>query len=91
MQKPCKSLWLDIDCGGPGKDTEIEQSTGPYLKATLDKKEGQGYKGSQKVLLGSLLDLPPPTIVDSGNGWHLYWAFTEEVPRDQWIPLADRP
>tara|TARA_R110002020_G_scaffold115233_4_gene264980 strand:- start:2773 stop:5607 length:2835 start_codon:yes stop_codon:yes gene_type:complete len=79
-----QSLWLDIDCG-PGKDTEIEQSTG-LPKGYASKKEG--YKAAKKFW--ELLDLPPPTIVDSGNGWHLYWAFTEEVPRDQWIPLADR-
>ena len=79
-----QSLWLDIDCGA-GKDTEVEQSTG-LPKGYASKKEG--LKEAKKFW--ELLDLPEPTIVDSGNGLHLYWAFTEEVPRDKWIPLADR-
>ena len=79
-----QSLWLDIDCGA-GKDTEIEQSTG-LPKGYAGKK--QGYQAAKKFW--ELLDLPAPTVVDSGHGLHLYWAFSEEVPRDQWIPLADR-
>ena len=79
-----QSLWLDIDCG-VGKDKEIEQST-QLPKGYATKKEG--YQAAKKFW--ELLDLPVPSVVDSGNGLHLYWAFTEEVPRDQWIPLCDR-
>ena len=79
-----QSLWLDLDCGA-GKDTEIEQSTG-LPKGYANKKEAL----QEAKKFWELLDLPPPTLVDSGHGLHLYWAFTEEVPRDQWIPLADR-
>jgi len=79
-----QSLWLDIDCGA-GKDKEIEQSTG-LPKGYAGKKEG--YQAAKKFW--KLLDLPDPTVVDSGHGLHLYWAFSEEVPRDKWIPLADR-
>ena len=56
-----QSLWLDIDCG-PGKDTEVEQSTG-LPKGYASKKEG--YKAAKKFW--ELLDLPPPTVVDSCN------------------------
>lgn len=34
--------------------------------------------------------LPRPTLVDSGYGWHVYWALTEEVQRTQWEPVARR-
>lgn len=33
-------------------------------------------------------DLPPPVIVDSGNGIHAYWAFDSDIPADRWKPYA---
>lgn len=33
--------------------------------------------------------MPMPTIVDSGNGIHVYWVFTEDMPKADWQPLAD--
>lgn len=32
--------------------------------------------------------LPDPIIVTSGGGLHAYWPFTEDVPADQWLPVA---
>ncbi len=35
--------------------------------------------------------LPPPTlVVSSGNGLHVYWAFTKDVPKDIWLTVAKR-
>jgi hypothetical protein len=34
--------------------------------------------------------LPRPTLVDSGYGWHVYWALTEEIAPNQWEPAARR-
>ncbi len=35
--------------------------------------------------------IPAPSIlVHSGNGVHVYWAFTESVPLARWQPMADR-
>lgn len=34
------------------------------------------------------LALPAPMIVFSGNGLHVYWVLTEELPADQWTPLG---
>lgn len=78
------AIWLDIDCGGD-KAEEIEPSTG------LPK----GYASQKEGLLAlksfcETVDLPEPTIVNSGYGLHVYWAFTEEVPTEQWLPLAKR-
>lgn len=79
-----QSLWVDIDCG-EGKANAIEQSTGlPEGYAT--QAEGLRALASFTKTLG----LPRPTLVDSGNGVHAYWAFTEEVPKEQWIPVAKR-
>lgn len=36
------------------------------------------------------LNLPKPTIVNSGRGLHVYWTFTKPVPRIEWVPVAER-
>jgi hypothetical protein len=34
--------------------------------------------------------MPVPSIlVHSGNGMHCYWPFTQEVPLDDWLPMAE--
>ena len=35
------------------------------------------------------LKLPKPMIVHSGNGLHVYWVLDEELPPEQWKPLAE--
>ena len=35
------------------------------------------------------LKLPKPMIVHSGNGLHVYWVLNEELPPEQWKPLAE--
>ena len=32
--------------------------------------------------------LPIPTIVSSGNGFHIYWILDEALEPEQWVPLA---
>lgn len=32
--------------------------------------------------------LPDPLLVNSGGGLHAYWPFTEDVPVEQWKPVA---
>ena len=79
-----KSFWLDIDCG-KGKSKELETSTG--------QPKGYENKPDAEAALESfceLVDLPPPTLVDSGNGWHAYWALDEELPKEQWLPISAR-
>jgi hypothetical protein len=35
------------------------------------------------------LNLPRPTLVDSGNGIHAHWVFTEAVPVHEWKSVAE--
>ena len=35
------------------------------------------------------VNLPYPTIVNSGNGLHCYWTLTEEISYNDWKPFAD--
>lgn len=60
----------------------------------LDVGESKGY-ATQKAALVALRDfvrdceLPGPThIVSSGNGIHVYWAFTKDVPKALWEQFA---
>lgn len=68
--------WADIDCGAE--------------KAA----SGKGYP-TKKDAMGALAAfckaacLPEPsTVVDSGNGLHVYWHLPDFVPRDEWLRVA---
>lgn len=69
-----KSFWLDVDC--KNKDPN---------KDYANKDEG----------MAAIRDFcrrhsfPRPTVVDSGNGWHVYWTLEEAVDRYAWQPVAD--
>ena len=36
------------------------------------------------------LSMPRPTVVNSGRGIHAYWPLTNAVPRETWVPVAER-
>jgi len=75
-----QSFFLDIDCG-PTK--AIPDKYG-RIKGYIDQSTGmQALKDLCKHL-----NLPKPTIVDSGRGWHVYWPLTEPVAKDKWLPVA---
>jgi len=71
-----KSAWLDLDCG--------EQKAA----------KGRGYRTQAeavKALKVFLKDtaLPSPTLlVNSGNGIHAYWVFTQPVKAQLWTKVA---
>jgi hypothetical protein len=50
--------------------------------------QGQGLQALQDFC--TTVGLPRPTLVDSGHGWHVYWALNQEVSRTQWEPVASR-
>lgn len=61
----------------------------------IDCGEGKPYEtqadGIQAVkYFCADLNLPKPTIVDSGRGIHVYWTLTEAVERPKWKAVADR-
>lgn len=71
----CRSFFLDVD----GKDYEKD----------LNEEPPPGY-GKQLALdaLGDFLTnsgiVAPTIIVDSGNGYHVYWVLTDDIPPDEW-------
>lgn len=61
----------------------------------LDCKGGDTYASKEDALTAlqnfcSVVKLPKPTIVDSGNGIHAYWPFVESVERKEWASVARR-
>jgi hypothetical protein len=61
----------------------------------LDVGDGKGYSSKDEAL--SALDtfitaneLPPPVVVDSGNGVHAYWAFDDDIATPEWKVYAEK-
>jgi len=69
-----KAFWLDVDC--KNKDPEKDYAT-----------KDDGIAAIQDFCKRH--SFPRPTIVDSGNGWHVYWILTEAIDKDAWQPVAD--
>ena len=75
-----QSFFLDIDCG---LDKATPDKHG-RIKGYIDQPTGmQALKDLCKTL-----NLPRPSVVNSGRGWHVYWTLTEPVSKDQWLPVA---
>lgn len=72
-----RNFWFDIDCG------EKKFAETPD-KAYRTQKEGcEAIKAFAQVM-----DLPLPTVVNSGNGLYIHWLIEEDVPADKWKALA---
>ena len=78
-----KAFWLDIDCGE--NKAEINEKTG-IPDGYVD--QAAGFKKLREFV--ETVGLPPPTIVNSGRGLHVYWALTSEVTKEQWEPVGKR-
>lgn len=73
---------------------------GPNVRVTktlaldIDCGEGKPYPSQREGLQALLaflqkVRLPDPMIVSSGNGLHVYWPLTRELPPTEWKPLAN--
>lgn len=80
------------------KDTEKgrKATNAAYLRSffvDIDAGDGKPYEdqptaaGALRAFISST-GLPEPAIVNSGRGLHAYWALTEAIPVEQWIPRA---
>lgn len=61
----------------------------------LDVGESKPYETKQAAVEGlnkfvETIGLPPPVLVDSGNGIHAYWPLGEDIPTDIWLPYAEK-
>ncbi len=65
------------------------------LRVDVDCGEGKPYPDKRAGLTALLsasdaLQLPRPTLVDSGYGIHAYWPFTLDLPYKTWAVLAGK-
>ena len=72
--KECRSFFVDLDVK-PGK-------AGCYA-SKLEAIEDLDH-------FLKVTELPPPVVIDSGNGIHAYWAFEDSVPIAEWKPYAEK-
>lgn len=77
-----------------GNRKQVNVSKTKALFIDIDCGEGkpfadqrEGAKALKTFLKAS--SLPPPMIVNSGRGLHVYWPLTEELEPVDWQPLAD--
>lgn len=68
-----RALWLDIDVG---KANDLNSYA-------TQKEASEAIKN-----LCEKTGLHRPMVVSSGNGFHCYWLFDKEVPKDEWNALA---
>ena len=83
-------------CASFQESEKRTQDNAEYMKSfwlDLDCGEGKPYP-SQTDALEALLSfcktvkLPAPTIVNSGNGIHVYWILKNAIHKDEWNPIA---
>ena len=69
-----------------------------YLKSfflDLDCGASKDY-ATQQAAISALqvfckkFTFPRPTMINSGRGVHAYWALSEKIPIDDWLPAAER-
>lgn len=77
--KLVKALWQDIDVGKRDKTTH-------QLKP--DNYESKEHALAALKAMLRATGMPTPMLVDSGNGLHCYWPFTEAVTPVEWRELA---
>jgi hypothetical protein len=68
-----RCFWFDID-------TRESKSDAPYA----DKEEAKVALARFCCVVG----MPSPTVVDSGNGLHVYWPTDDELTPDEWRRVA---
>lgn len=79
---------------GAGKRAEADNAVAKReLYLDIDCGAGKAYPTQVDGLqaLKAFVDavgLPKPTLMDSGNGYHIHWFFTEAVPVHEWLAIA---
>ena len=71
-----KAFWLDIDVG-------VDKVTAG--KGYIDKKSA----AAALIKFCTDYGFPKPTIIDSGNGIHSYWALTKSISHNKWCAVAN--
>jgi hypothetical protein len=77
-----KAFYLDIDCG----PTKAVPNQYGRIEGYIDQATGL----AELRKFCKVMSLPKPTLVNSGRGIHAYWALTEVISVDDWLPIAEK-
>jgi hypothetical protein len=69
-----RSIWLDVDVG-KANDAKSYETRKEAFSALLD--------------MCKKLGLPPPLIVKSGKGLHVYWVLDRDLTKDEWQTIVN--
>jgi hypothetical protein len=70
----CRSFFVDLD---------VKADKPGHYKSKVEAIEDLDH-------FLKVTELPPPVVIDSGNGIHAYWPFEDDVPIAEWKPYADK-
>jgi len=70
----CRSFFIDLD---------VKPDKPGHYKTKVEAVEDLDH-------FLKVTELPPPVVIDSGNGIHAYWPFEEAVPIVEWKAYADK-
>ena len=70
----CRSFFVDLD---------IKPDKPGHYKSKVEAIEDLEH-------FLKVTELPPPVVIDSGNGIHAYWPFEDDVPIAEWKLYADK-
>lgn len=78
---------------GSRKVNNVKQLRAFFLD--LDCGPSKDYENQNEAMLAlrgfcKKLDLPRPTLINSGRGIHVYWFLSEPVSIEEWLPIAER-
>ena len=78
---------------GSRKVNNVKQLRAFFLD--LDRGPSKDYENQNEAMLAlrgfcKKLDLPRPTLINSGRGIHVYWFLSEPVSIEEWLPIAER-
>lgn len=72
-----RSFWLDIDCGAEKYAREPDKSYPTQAEAAADLKR-----------VVAEMNLPFPTVVNSGNGLYAHWCIDQDIEERLWKSTA---
>ena len=77
---------------GSRKNDNVSQMRSLFLD--LDCGASKDYPDQAEAIKDlrrfcSELNLPKPTLVNSGRGVHVYWFLNNPVSREEWLPIAE--
>jgi hypothetical protein len=64
-----------------------------FIDLDVGAEKDYQTKGDAHTALYKLVGetgLPDPVVIDSGGGVHAYWIMDEDIPRDDWKPIAEK-